>query len=96
MMLIILKRKVWGQKEADMLYRRRGLDLHCILMFSRKYHCHVRSSPVMIVFSSMDIWRHDVDAPGFCKSILNASLSENRCVRIFPGLSDEVTCRKQW
>ena len=48
------------------------VDLQCILMFSYKYHCLVRSSPGMVVFSGMDICRSDIDTPGFSKSILTA------------------------
>ena len=70
------------------------VDLQCILMFSYKYHCLVRSNPGMVVFSGMDVCRSDVDTSGFSKSISTASVSENVCARIFPGLLDDV--RKQW
>jgi hypothetical protein len=48
----------------------------------------------MVVFSGMDVCIPDIDIPGFSKSISTASVSENVCARIFPGLSDEVW--KQW
>lgn len=70
------------------------VDLQCILMFSYKYHCLVRSNPEMVIFSGMDVCRSDVDTPGFSKSISTPSVSEIVCAHIFPGLLDEV--RKQW
>ena len=69
-------------------------DLQCILIFSYKYHCLVRSNPGIAVFSGMDIRRSGIDTPGFSKLISTASVLETRCARIFPGLSDEVW--KQW
>ena len=61
------------------------VDLQCILMFSYKYHCLARSNPGMVV-SGMDVCRSDVDTSGFSKSISTASVSENVCAHIFPGL----------
>ena len=61
------------------------VDLQCILIFSYKYHY-----PGITVFSGMEICRSEIDTPGFSKLISTASVSEDRCARIFPGLSDEV------
>ena len=66
------------------------VDLQCILIFSYKYHCLVRSSPGIVVFVGMDICKSDSDTPGFSKSISTVSASENSCTHTLPGLSDEV------